>query len=83
METCHFNACLHLYGDLRLHFVTKAGAPQIFDKLRRTKTPSISFLSSTKLGACLGDAGASCFTRSETIAFGHVSDRYLLFEFHT
>jgi hypothetical protein len=83
METCHSNARVHLYGDSRLHFVTKAGAPHIFDKLRRTKTPSISFLSSTKLGACLGDADASCFTRSEMIAFGHVSYRYLLFEFHT
>jgi hypothetical protein len=63
------------------YFVIKAGASPILNKLRHAEKLSVSFLLSTKPGAYLSDVGASHFTRLEMIAFGCVSDLYLLFEF--
>jgi hypothetical protein len=53
----------------------------MLNKLRRAEKQSISLLPSPEPGARLGDAGASYFSISETVAFSCVSDLCLLFEF--
>jgi hypothetical protein len=50
-----------------LYFVTKVDASPILNKLRHAEKLSVSFLSSTKPGARLGDADVSRFTISEII----------------
>jgi hypothetical protein len=71
------------HTNARLSFVTKAGASQILNKLRRVENMSVSFLPFIKPGVHLNDAGTSRFTRSETIAYGPISDLCILFEFLT
>jgi hypothetical protein len=80
------------HTNVRLPLVIKASVSPFGHKSRRISNINLTetrqkverlLFTLHEPSLCLGDTGASNFSRSETITFGRVSDLCLLFEFLT